>query len=71
MRKKRKVRCPVVVELDGKITKSQISAFAADEPAEISIRVRQEGWFPFRVRFDAAQTVWIVSALGVQPSTRG
>jgi hypothetical protein len=63
---KRKVRCPVLVELDGRTLKSRILASVAEEPAEISLRARQEGWLPFRVRFDETQSAWVVSALGLR-----
>jgi hypothetical protein len=51
-----------MIELEGQLIKSQVFASEADEPAEVSIRVREKGWLPYRVRFDEGQAAWIVSS---------
>ena len=63
MRAKRLRRCPVMIELEGKLIKSRIFACEAEQPAEVSIKIREMGWLPYRVRFDEGQPAWIVSSL--------
>jgi hypothetical protein len=62
MRAKSRQR-PIMIELEGQLIKSQAFASEADEPAAVSIRVREQGWLPYRVRFDEGQAAWIVSSL--------
>jgi hypothetical protein len=52
---------PVLVELGGRTVRSQIVASDAEEPARVSMRVRDKGWSPYRVRFDDSQAAWVVS----------
>jgi len=64
-------RCPVLIEVGGQIVKSEIVASSAEEPARVSMRIRDKGWAPYRVRFDAAQGAWIVSTFdGFNPPTK-
>ena len=56
-------RCPIPVESKGQVVKTHLLASDAEQPAEIAIRVREEGWKPFRVRFDDSNSVWVVSTL--------
>lgn len=60
MRNKSRLR-PVLIELGGQFIKSQIVAPDTEDPAQISMRVRDHGWAPYRVRFDQDQSAWIVS----------
>ena len=53
---------PVLIELGGQIVKSEIVASDAEEPARVSMRARDKGWAPYRVRFDEMQAAWIVSS---------
>jgi hypothetical protein len=69
MRVKRDARYPVMVEVDGRAVKSPIVASVAEAPAQVSMRVRQEGWEPYRVRFDESQAAWIVSSLASRRAT--
>lgn len=63
--------CPVFIELSGEIIKSEIVAFDAEEPARVSMKMRDRGWTPYRVRFDAGQGAWVVSTLdGFRPPTK-
>ena len=55
-------RCPVIIDLQGQLIKSQIFASEAEPPVEVSIKVRDKGWLPYRVRFDESQAAWIVSS---------
>jgi hypothetical protein len=63
MRAKSRQRYPIMIELEGQVIKSQVFASEAEQPAEVSIRVREKGWVPYRVRFDESQAAWIVSSL--------
>jgi hypothetical protein len=52
-----------MIELEGQLIKSRVFASEAEQPAEISIKVRERGWLPYRVRFDQSKPAWIVSSL--------
>jgi hypothetical protein len=52
---------PVLIELGGRFIKSDIVASDAEEPARVSMKARDKGWSPYRVRFDDIQAAWIVS----------
>ena len=56
-------RCPIFVESKGEVVKTHLFASDAEQPADIAIRVREEGWKPFRVRFDNSNSAWVVSTL--------
>jgi hypothetical protein len=56
-------RCPVLVESKGQVIKSDLFASAAEQPADISIKIRDRGWKPFRVRFDDSNSAWVVSTI--------
>ena len=64
MRTKIRRRCPIIVELGGTIIRSELFASDMEKPADIAIKIREEGWKPFRVRFDDNNSTWIVSSLG-------
>jgi len=55
-------RCPVLVEFGGQVMKADTFASDSEEPAQISMRLRDLGWSPYRVRFDTHQAAWIVSS---------
>jgi hypothetical protein len=57
-------RCPILVELNGQVVKSDLFASDVEQPADILMRIRDEGLGkPFRVRFDITQSAWVVSTL--------
>ena len=58
-------RCPIIIDLEGQLIKSQIFASKGEAPVEVSIKVREKGWLPYRVRFDESRAVWIVSSLNL------
>ena len=61
---------PVFIELGGEFIKADIVASDSEDPAHISLRVRDKGWSPYRVRFDDLQAAWIVSSFDrVHPPT--
>jgi len=49
------------VESKGQVVKTHLFVSDAEQPADIAIRVREEGWKPFRVRFDNSNLAWVVS----------
>jgi len=71
MRNKSRLR-PVLIEFGAQLLESQIVAGKGEEPAQISIRVRDRGWAPYRVRFDEGRDAWVVSAFdSSNPPARG
>ena len=68
MRAKSRLKCPILIEADGKMARSELFASDKDMPADITIKIRDVGWKPYRVRFDEAQIAWIVSALDWLPT---
>jgi hypothetical protein len=56
-------RCPILVDVDGQLIKSELFAPQAEEPVAISLMLREKGWMPIRVRFDEEQSVWIARDL--------
>ena len=57
-------RCPIFVELHGQVVKSDLFASEIEEPADISMKIREVGLGnPFRVRFDDSKSAWVVSTL--------
>src|SRR5262245_3812007 len=48
----KKRRCPILVEANGQLVKSHLFASSVEQPADISMKIRDQGWKPFRVRFD-------------------
>jgi hypothetical protein len=63
MRTKIRRRCPILVEFQGQVVKSDLFASDAEQPADISMKIREGGWKPFRVRFDESKSSWVVSSL--------
>jgi len=64
MRTKSRVRYPILVEFEGTMTRSELFASETEKPADIAIKIREEGFRPYRVRFDDNSSTWIVSSLG-------
>jgi hypothetical protein len=56
-------RCPILVESKGQVIKSKLFATDAEQPADVSMKIRDQGWKPFRVRFDRNHSAWVVSTL--------
>jgi hypothetical protein len=70
MRAKSRLKCPILIEADGRIARSELFASDKDMPADITIKIRDVGWKPYRIRFDEVQTAWIVSAIDWLPTVR-
>ena len=64
MRAKVRQRCPILIEIGGRVIKSDVIASETEQPADVAIRIRERGWSPYRVRFDDTKGAWIVASLG-------
>ena len=56
-------RYPVLIESAGNRKRAGFSAPAAEQPFRITMKLREKGWHPYRVRFDPAVEAWIVSVI--------
>jgi hypothetical protein len=59
-------RYPVLIESSGSRKGAGFSASAGEEPSRITIKLRERGCAPYRVRFDAAAEAWVVSVIDWQ-----
>src|SRR3954469_8883975 len=66
-------RGPIPVESQGEVVKSDLFATEIEEPADISMKIRDGGLGnPFRVRFDDSQSAWLCPPLNiVDPGNEG
>src|SRR2546423_1774880 len=48
-------KCAILVEFGGQIIRSDHFASEAEKPVEIAMKLRNDGWKPFKVRFDDSQ----------------
>jgi hypothetical protein len=55
--------CPVLIEMERDPFAAGINAPLNAEPAELSLCLREKGWEPCRVRFDAQASAWIASVI--------
>jgi hypothetical protein len=56
-------RYPVLIESAGNRKRAGFSAAAGEQPFRITMKLREKGWNPYRVRFDAGAEAWIVSVI--------
>ncbi len=56
-------RFPVWVDIRLSRVRAGFSAAATEEPVVVSLKLREQGWFAYRVRFDAESNVWIASVM--------
>jgi|GEM_PF-2954526 nitrogen fixation protein FixH len=54
---------PVLVEVAGNRVKAGFRAPSTESPVQIALQLRERGWDPYRVMFDAAAGAWIARAL--------
>jgi hypothetical protein len=59
-------RYPVLIETAKGRRPAGFSASAAAERTEITFKIRERGWIPYKVRFDSADGVWIVAVIDWQ-----
>jgi hypothetical protein len=59
-------RFPVWIDTSLGRLRAGISAAASEEPAVVSLKLRERGWFAYRVRFDAESNIWIASVMNTK-----
>ena len=55
--------CPVLIEMDLQRLPAGISVPSKAEPVEVSLALRDRGWTPYRIWFDAGQRAWIAAVI--------
>ncbi len=55
--------CPVLIEMDVHRVSAEIDAPSIAEPAEVSLALRERGWSPWRVWFDATEDAWVAAVI--------
>jgi len=55
--------CPVLIEMIPHRLPAGINAPSRAEPAEVSLALRDKGWMPYRIWFDAAEEAWVASVI--------
>ncbi len=56
-------RRPVVVETYQGRYPTGLSASDKAQPYEVAIALRENGWSPYRVRFDAEEAIWVANVI--------
>ena len=59
----RRRRCPVLIELDLQRHPAGVVVPSKAEAADVSLALREKGWSPFRVWFDASEGAWIAAVI--------
>lgn len=52
---------PVLVDVGGRRVATGLKAAAAEKPVVVALRLRDRGWDPYRVSFDANAGKWVAS----------
>jgi hypothetical protein len=55
--------CPVLIEMGLDRHAAGINAPSKAEPAEVSLALREKGWTPCRIWFDASVGAWIAAVI--------
>jgi hypothetical protein len=55
--------CPVLIEMGGDRHPAGIKAPSRAEPADVSLALRDKGWTPCRVWFDAGVGAWVAAVI--------
>lgn len=59
----RKRQRPILVETYKGRFQTGLSALPKAQPYEVALALRENGWAPYRVRFDPEQAVWIANVI--------
>jgi hypothetical protein len=56
--------CPVMIEItpDNRHP-AGVKVPPRAEPAEVSLALREKGWTPYRIWFDASESAWIAAVI--------
>jgi hypothetical protein len=60
----------VLVDVRGHRIEAGFHAPSTEKPVLIALRLREEGWDPYRVHFDAVLGAWIAFVLSESPRAR-
>jgi hypothetical protein len=60
-------RFPVLVEASRSRVPAGFSVPMTEEPFRISLRIREQGMVPYKVRFDSNTQAWVVSVIDWRP----
>jgi len=55
--------CPVLIEMDQLRLPAGIDVPSRAEPAEVSLALRERGWSPYRIWFDARAGAWVAAII--------
>ena len=55
--------CPVLIETGSERFPAGIHASSKAAPADVSLALRDEGWSPYRIWFDARADAWIADVI--------
>jgi len=55
--------CPVLIEMNPERLPAGIDAPSRAEPAEVSLALRDKGWSPYRIWFDARADAWVAAVI--------
>jgi len=53
----------VLIEMDVQRLPAGIKAPLRAKPVDVSLALREKGWWPFRVWFDAGEGAWIATVI--------
>jgi hypothetical protein len=59
----RSSKCPVLIEMDVQRLPAGIKAPLRAKPVDVSLALREKGWWPFRVWFDTGEGAWIATVI--------
>jgi hypothetical protein len=54
---------PVLIEVDQQRLPAGINVPSRAEPAEVSLALRDRGWSPYRIWFDARVDAWVAAVI--------
>ena len=54
---------PVLIEVDRQRLPAGFKAPSRAEPAEVSLALRDRGWSPYRIWFDARVDAWVAAVI--------
>jgi hypothetical protein len=59
----RKQQRPILVETYQGRFRTGLSASDKAKPFEVTLTLRENGWAPYRVRFDGEEAVWVANVI--------
>jgi hypothetical protein len=59
----RQTRFPVIIDTGRRRVHARFSAQASEEPAEISLHLRDKGWSAYSIRFEPEAAVWVAKII--------